>query len=232
MEIASRTLTAEEAWEAAVSELQVLVPPATFNTWVRDCHLVGFENGTFVLGVPDSRVRDWLDKRLRSTVARALRGIMGQAVEVRFDVVPGGAPPGGGVGTTAGLPQPPDAAPPGDPDLNRLVGVRKGFLAWLPILGPTLWCIILDLRCRCYWNPRTGELRDVCVASYREIGQAVGVDPRTVQRLVARPEAGVFILERSVVREFGGGRWVAQGTEWRVLMTDPPVPLSNGQFVL
>ncbi|MGQ9586513.1 MAG: chromosomal replication initiator protein DnaA [Anaerolineae bacterium] len=76
----------EEAWQAALGELQVLMTPATFNTWLRDCHLLAYEDGTFILGVPNGFARDWLDNRLRSTVTRTLKGIMGRSVEVRFVV--------------------------------------------------------------------------------------------------------------------------------------------------
>ncbi len=79
-------LRPEEAWTAALGELQVLMTPATFNTWLRDCHLLGYEDGTFVLGVPNAFARDWLDNRLRSTITRTLTGIMGRSVEVRFVV--------------------------------------------------------------------------------------------------------------------------------------------------
>ena len=79
-------LKPEEAWQAALGELQVLMTPATFNTWLRDCHLLAYEDGTFILGVPNGFARDWLDNRLRSTVTRTLKGIMGRSVEVRFVV--------------------------------------------------------------------------------------------------------------------------------------------------
>jgi len=79
-------LKPEEAWQAALGELQVLMTPATFNTWLRDCRLLAYEDGTFVLGVPNSFARDWLDNRLRSTVTRTLKGIMGRSVEARFVV--------------------------------------------------------------------------------------------------------------------------------------------------
>ena len=79
-------LKPEEAWQAALGELQVLMTPATFNTWLRDCRLLAYEDGTFVLGVPNSFARDWLDNRLRSTVTRTLKGIMGRSVETRFVV--------------------------------------------------------------------------------------------------------------------------------------------------
>ena len=80
------TLSPKEALEAALGELQVLMTPATFNTWLRDCHLVAYEDGTFVLGVPNGFARDWLDNRLRTTVTRTLKGIVGRSVEVRFVV--------------------------------------------------------------------------------------------------------------------------------------------------
>jgi chromosomal replication initiator protein len=77
---------AEQAWRAAQGQLQLEMPKAAFDTWVRDADLVSYEDGSFVIGVPNAYSRDWLDDRLSSTVMRLLTGIMNRTVEVRFIV--------------------------------------------------------------------------------------------------------------------------------------------------
>ena len=79
-------MKAEQAWRAAQGQLQLEMPKAAFDTWVRDADLVSYEDGSFVIGVPNAYSRDWLDDRLSSTVMRLLTGIMNRTVEVRFIV--------------------------------------------------------------------------------------------------------------------------------------------------
>jgi chromosomal replication initiator protein len=79
-------MNGEQAWQAAVGQLQLEMPKATFDTWVRDTEFISYEDGNFIIGAPNGFARDWLQSRLTSTVARLLAGIMNRTVEVRFVV--------------------------------------------------------------------------------------------------------------------------------------------------
>jgi chromosomal replication initiator protein len=76
----------EQAWQATIGQLQMEMPKASFNTWVRDTEIVSYEDGCFVIGVQNAYARDWLESRLSSTVRRLLTGMMNRSVEVRFIV--------------------------------------------------------------------------------------------------------------------------------------------------
>ena len=79
-------MNADQAWQAAVGHLQMDIPKATFDTWVRDAELIAYEDGTFIIGVQNAYARDWLENRLSSTIMRVLTGIMDRTVAVRFIV--------------------------------------------------------------------------------------------------------------------------------------------------
>jgi chromosomal replication initiator protein len=79
-------MKAEQAWQAALGQLQMDMPKAAFDTWVRDSLFLAYEDGSFIVGVPNAFARDWLQKRLASTVTRLLSGMMNRTVEVRFVV--------------------------------------------------------------------------------------------------------------------------------------------------
>ncbi len=79
-------MKAEQAWQAALGQLQMEMPKAAFDTWVRDAELISYEDGSFIVGVQNAYARDWLHSRLSSTITRQLTGIMNRAVEVRFVV--------------------------------------------------------------------------------------------------------------------------------------------------
>jgi chromosomal replication initiator protein len=79
-------MKAEQAWQAAVGQLQMEMPKATFDTWVRPIELIAYEDGLFMMGVQNAYARDWLESRLSSTVTRLLTGIMNRTVGVNFVV--------------------------------------------------------------------------------------------------------------------------------------------------
>jgi len=79
-------VNANQAWQAALGQLQMEMPKAAFETWVQDTELISYEDGFFTLGVKNAYARDWLDSRLSSTIIRLLTGIMNRTVEVRFIV--------------------------------------------------------------------------------------------------------------------------------------------------
>lgn len=76
----------EQSWKAAQGQLQLEMPKAAYDTWVRDARYFSFEDGTYIISVNNAYARDWLESRLASTIVRILTGIMNRTVEVRFIV--------------------------------------------------------------------------------------------------------------------------------------------------
>jgi chromosomal replication initiator protein len=79
-------MKAAQAWQAALGQLQMEMPKAAFDTWVRNANLLSYEDGSFTIGVQNAYARDWLENRLASSIKRLLTGIMNRSVEVRFVV--------------------------------------------------------------------------------------------------------------------------------------------------
>lgn len=79
-------MNSEQAWQSALGQLQMEMPKASFDTWVRDTRVVSFEDGLFTIGVRNAYACEWLQSRLTTTVTHLLLGIMNQPVEVQFVV--------------------------------------------------------------------------------------------------------------------------------------------------
>src|SRR5574341_899330 len=79
-------MNAEQAWQAVLAQLQMEMPKASFNTWVRDTHPLSYGGGILTIGVPNAYARDWLESRLASTVSRLLVGILNSNVAINFVV--------------------------------------------------------------------------------------------------------------------------------------------------
>jgi chromosomal replication initiator protein len=76
----------EQAWQAALGQLQTDMPKAAFDTWVGGAEYLSYEDGNFIIGVSNAYARDWLHSRLTSTVTRLLTSMMNRTVEVNFIV--------------------------------------------------------------------------------------------------------------------------------------------------
>ncbi len=87
-------MDAAHAWKSALGQLQMEMPKASFDTWVRDTNLVAYDDGHFTIGVGNAYARDWLENRLTSKAMRLLMGIMNRDVELCFIVssAAGGSP--------------------------------------------------------------------------------------------------------------------------------------------
>ena len=79
-------MDAEQAWQAVLGQLQMEMPRASFDAWVRDSHLLAYDDGVMDVGVRNLYARDWLENRLLSTVSRLLAGMLNRVVDVRFVV--------------------------------------------------------------------------------------------------------------------------------------------------
>ncbi|MBI1793306.1 MAG: chromosomal replication initiator protein DnaA [Chloroflexi bacterium] len=82
-------MNAAQAWHSVLGQLQMEMPKASFDTWVRDTRPLSYENNTLTVGVQNAYARDWLESRLASTVSRLLVGILNSNVAVNFVVSQG-----------------------------------------------------------------------------------------------------------------------------------------------
>jgi len=80
-------MNAEQAWQSVLGQLQMEMPRASFDTWVRDTRPVSYDKGVLTVGVRNAYARDWLESRLADTVSRLLIGILNTNVTVNFVVV-------------------------------------------------------------------------------------------------------------------------------------------------
>ncbi len=76
----------EAAWQSVLGQLQLEMPKASFDTWVRDTQVLSFEHDILTIATRNQYARDWLESRLTSTVQRSLIGILNQSVSVQFVV--------------------------------------------------------------------------------------------------------------------------------------------------
>lgn len=77
-------MIAEQAWQAAIGQLQMDMSKASFETWVKPAELIRYDENTFTIGVQNAYACDWLKSRLSGTVKRILTGLMESSQDVEF----------------------------------------------------------------------------------------------------------------------------------------------------
>lgn len=75
------------AWAGAKDQLRWQLDRATFDTWLADVRVIGFEGDCFVLAVRNERALEMCRERLYRSVKRLLQDASGSAVEVRFELI-------------------------------------------------------------------------------------------------------------------------------------------------
>jgi chromosomal replication initiator protein len=79
-------MNAEQVWNIVLAQLQMEMPRASYDTWVRDTRPISYDNSLITIGVRNVYARDWLESRLANTVSRMLIGIVNTNVAVSFVV--------------------------------------------------------------------------------------------------------------------------------------------------
>lgn len=77
---------AAHVWQAALSELQMQMTKATFDTWVKPTFALAMDadKNVLVVGVRNAYAKQWLENRLYGMIQRTLNHVLGQPTEIRF----------------------------------------------------------------------------------------------------------------------------------------------------
>jgi len=78
--------SAKEIWNKALNKLQIQVSKANYSTWLSNSQGLGCQDNTFVVGVPNVFVAEWLSKRLYPLIKKTLIDLMGKDVDVQFEI--------------------------------------------------------------------------------------------------------------------------------------------------
>ena len=78
--------SAKDIWQSALGKLQIQVSKANYTTWLSDSQGLSCQDNTFVVGVPNVFVAEWLSKRLYPLVRKTLVDIIGKDIDVRFEI--------------------------------------------------------------------------------------------------------------------------------------------------
>ena len=113
----------------------------------------------------------------------------------------------------------------------RLIQPERGmfitgylFSNWLPLIGHSAFAVILAARTLCYWNPMTGELRNVVETEMGELAERAAVSVRTVKEVLNSDLVQRYFLRYRVRRVMTSNGVRTAGISLQVRMDDPLTP--------
>jgi chromosomal replication initiator protein len=98
---------AEHIWDRAASELRTTLAQGNFTTWFARARAVGLDGNTFVLAVPSTFVKEWIETRYLSQLTGALSQAAGYPISLMINT--------DATLEVAGEPPPPPNTPPPPP---------------------------------------------------------------------------------------------------------------------
>ncbi|MFQ5595666.1 MAG: DnaA N-terminal domain-containing protein [Anaerolineae bacterium] len=77
--------TADGLWQQALSSLQLQMPKATFETWLRGTNGVAWNGDRLVVRLRNAQAQDWLEHRMQPKIVGSVRDLVGHDVQVAYE---------------------------------------------------------------------------------------------------------------------------------------------------
>jgi hypothetical protein len=151
----------------------------------------------------------------------------------------GDVPQEKGVGESGGSPRKIQLQRAYGTERARVVQPERGmfvtnylFANWLPLLGHSAFAAILAARSLCYWNPMTGELRNVVETDIGELAKRANVSVRTMKEVLNLPQVKQYFMRYKVRRMMTANGVRTAGILLQVRMDDPLTPEDQASYHL
>ncbi len=79
----------QELWKVTLSQIQLSLSSANFQTWFRGTQISKIEGDMVEVGCPSPFVKGWLEERYRQQITKAVSEALGRPAEISFAVLPG-----------------------------------------------------------------------------------------------------------------------------------------------
>lgn len=77
-----------ELWQIVLSEMEFSVSKANYATWFKNTAIKDFKEGVIMVGVPNSFVKEWLEKKFHKTILKILRSYCENIRNVDYSIAP------------------------------------------------------------------------------------------------------------------------------------------------
>jgi chromosomal replication initiator protein len=76
-----------ELWEHILTQIELSISPANFNTWFRNSFIVKIEDGVVYIGVPSQFFKDWFLKKFHTLLLKIVRDVSYEFRNIEYLIV-------------------------------------------------------------------------------------------------------------------------------------------------
>ncbi len=76
-----------ELWEYILTQVELSISSANFNTWFKESFIVKVEDGIVYIGVPSQFFRDWYQKKFHQLLLKILRSVSYEYRNIEYQIV-------------------------------------------------------------------------------------------------------------------------------------------------
>jgi chromosomal replication initiator protein len=76
-----------ELWEFILTQVELSISPANFNTWFRESCIVKVEDGIIFVGVPSQFYKEWYMKKFHVLLLKIVRGVSYEYRNIEYQIV-------------------------------------------------------------------------------------------------------------------------------------------------
>ena len=249
-----KTYNLQDTWQVVLGQLQSEVSRVIYETWIHPLKPIRYEKGLLVVGAYNNYAREWVDNRLKNRIAQIYGQAINETVNVSIIVLSSSYAQHLSItpsNTQLDLKPAAEGSQAGKPEkesttissrkavLQRAYGSERAKLIqpergmfltlyllyeWVPLIGHSAFAIILAARSLCFWNPATGELRNVIETDMSELAQRASVSLRTVKDVLSQELVKKYFLRYRVRRMMTPNGIRTAGISLQVRMDDPLTP--------
>lgn len=77
----------EELWQSVLSRIQLNISPANFSTWFKNTGIITKENGEFIICVPNSFSKEWLEKKYNKLIVNTLQALNERVRQIEYKII-------------------------------------------------------------------------------------------------------------------------------------------------
>jgi len=95
---------------------------------------------------------------------------------------------------------------------------------WVPLIGLSAYAVIKAARMMCYWNPETGEIRNIIETEMKDLADRAHVSVRTLKTMLKNDLIKRYFIRYTVRRVMTPNGVRTAGIRLQVRMDDPLTP--------
>jgi len=227
----TKTIDIQTAWKRAKAALKHDMPDWQWRQQIDPLEAISMVDNKINIQAADGLDVDWLNARVKKTAERQLAGILAEDVLINFtSKIP-----------EAGLTTSKDRKA----QLTQAYGETRASIIqphktiyqthyfwryWRPLLGRTTSDVVLACRSLCYWNIKTGEIRNQVTTDRVEISDLACCSETSVDRALRNNEVSMYFVRKKIARVMTPEGPRNHGLILKVRMDDPLIPQHQEKY--